>query len=116
MNGSIRRVALFCLVLILAIGGQLAAKTGALRAAAGDIINPLLALSLLCLFTRAIVWTMLLRRERLVFAYPVMSLTYPFLLLLGYVLFDEPVTAGKIAGSMLVVAGVVTLSVSEARL
>ena len=113
---NVARALLFTAVLALAVSGQIAAKAGAIRAGAGNIVNPLLALSLLCLFTRAILWSALLRRERLVFAYPVMSLTYPLMLLLAFLVFDEPITAAKISGSVLVIAGVVVLAVSEARL
>ena len=116
MKRNSTRALLFAGVLILAVGGQLAAKAGALRAVAGDVLNPLLAVSLFCLFLRALLWTAVLRRERLVFAYPVMSLTYPLMLLLAGAVFGEPVTAAKIGGSLLVIAGVTVLAVSEVRL
>ena len=116
MRRRTARVLLFVGVLVLAVLGQLAAKAGALQASAGNIINVLLAASLLCLFARALLWTMLLRRERLIFAYPLMSLTYPLMLLFAHIVFEEPVTMGKVAGSFVVIAGVVTLSISESRL
>jgi len=109
------RIALFTAAVCLAAGGQLAAKEGALRAGAGALLNPFLVLSLFFLFARVLLWTALLRRERLVFAYPVMSLTYPLMLVLAFLVFGEPVTVGKIAGSPLVLGGVTLLAVSEAR-
>lgn len=115
MNRSLRRILLFTSVLSLAAVGQLAAKAGASRAAAGDVLNTLLALSLLCLLARALLWAVVLRRERLVFAYPVMALAYPMILVLAHMVFGEALTAGKAAGSLLVVAGVVLMAVAEAR-
>jgi len=109
------RLTLFAGVLVLAASGQLAAKAGALRAAAGDILNPLLALSLLCLVARGLLWLAVLRRERLVFAYPVMALAYPLVLLLARLVFDEPLTPGKGAGSLLIVAGVAVTALAEVR-
>jgi drug/metabolite transporter (DMT)-like permease len=116
VNRSLRRIVLFTAVLSLAAMGQLAAKAGALRAGAGDILNPLLALSLLCLLARALLWAVVLRRERLVFAYPVMALAYPMILVLAHLIFGETLTVGKAAGSLLVVAGVALMTVTEARL
>lgn len=115
MNRSLRRVGLFTTVLCLAAAGQLAAKAGAVRAGAGDILNAFLALSMLCLLARALLWAVVLRRERLVFAYPVMALAYPMILLLAHLIFGEALTAGKAAGSLLVVAGVAIMTVAEAR-
>lgn len=115
MNRSLRRILLFTAVLSLAALGQLAAKAGAGRAAAGDVLNALLALSLLCLLARAVVWAVVLRTERLVFAYPVMALAYPMILVLAHLVFGEALTAGKAAGSLLVVAGVAIMAVAEAR-
>lgn len=115
MNRNVTSVVLFAAALCLSAAGQLAAKAGALRAGAGDILNPLFALSLFCLLARGLVWTAVLRRERLVFAYPVMSLAYPLMLVLARFAFGEPVTAGKAAGSALVVAGVAVMALAEAR-
>lgn len=115
MKRTVIRLALFGGVLGLAAAGQLAAKAGALRAGLGQVLNPLLALSLLCLLARGVLWVALLRRERLVFAYPVMALAYPLVLLLALPAFGEPLTPGKAAGSLLVVAGVAVMSLAEAR-
>ena len=113
VNPKALRIALFGGVLALIAAGQLAAKAGALLAAAGRILNPLLVLSLLCLAARGVLWVAVLRRERLVFAYPVVALAYPLMLVLAHLLFGEPLTAGKAAGSLLIVAGVVVMSRAE---
>jgi len=115
MKRTVIRAALFAAVLCLNAGGQLAAKGGVLRAGAGRILNPLLMVSLLCLAARSLLWLVVLRRERLLFAYPVMSLAYPLVLLLAHLAFGEAVSPGKAAGSLLVVAGVFVLALAEAR-
>jgi drug/metabolite transporter (DMT)-like permease len=115
VNRTLRRIVLFSAVLPLAAMGQLAAKAGAVRAVSGNILNPLLVLSLLCLFARALLWAVVLRRERLVFAYPIMALAYPMILVLAHLIFGEALTVGKAAGSLLVVAGVALMTVAEAR-
>ena len=115
MNRNLRRVSLFAAVLMLATLGQLAAKAGALRAGAGHLLNPLLLLSLCCLLARALLWAVVLRRERLVFAYPVMALSYPVILVLAHLVLGESLTPGRAAGSLLLVSGVVVMALAEAR-
>jgi len=113
VNRALARLLLFAGVLALAVAGQLTAKAGALRAAAGQVLNPLFAASLACLLARGLLWLAVLRRERLVFAYPVLALTYPLMLVLARLVFGEPLTAAKAAGSALVVAGVAAMSLAE---
>ncbi len=42
-------------------------------------------------------------------AYPMQSLGYVFVMLAGYLLFKEPLTAGKLTGIGVIIAGVVIL-------
>jgi undecaprenyl phosphate-alpha-L-ara4N flippase subunit ArnE len=102
------RAARFGIVLVLVCCGQLAARAGALQSAAtGNPLNLLLAASYAALLGRGLLWVAVLRGERLSVAYPVLALAYPLILVLSAVLFGESISAGKIAGSALVVAGVV---------
>ncbi len=111
MEGWGARIIRFAAVLALAVSGQLAARAGALRAAASGVpLNLLLAVSVACLLGRGLLWVLVLRRERLVDAYPVLALAYPLVLALSALIFGEPLTAGKIAGSALVVSGVLLMS------
>lgn len=58
----------------------------------------------------AVVWLFALARLELSYAVPLASVTYIIVLAAGVMLFREPITAAKIAGTLLVAAGVVALS------
>jgi undecaprenyl phosphate-alpha-L-ara4N flippase subunit ArnE len=107
------RAARFGIVLILVCGGQIAARAGALRAAAGDVLNVFLLASYVALLARGLIWVAVLRGERLSIAYPVLALAYPLVLALSAWLFGEAVSAGKIAGTALIVAGVALVVAGE---
>lgn len=113
MDRSAIRIVRFSAVLLLAACGQLAAKAGALRAGAGDLLNPLLLASMVCLVARALLWAAVLRHERLLFAYPVMALSYPLVLGLAWIAFGEPVTPFKVLSSTLIVGGILVMAVAE---
>ena len=115
MRPARRSFVLLCVALALSAGGQLAAKGGANAASGGSLLNPLLGLTLLFLAGRALVWAAVLRRERLVFAYPFMALSYPLVLFLSSAIYGEALTIARVAGSLLVVAGVSLISVAEGR-
>ena len=75
-------------VLLLPLGimlaGQILAKlSGTVIASGGSIFNTFSFLSYTCLIGRGILWIFIIRRMRLVFAYPVMSLNYILVLLLS---------------------------------
>jgi drug/metabolite transporter (DMT)-like permease len=110
-----RRISSFAAVLALAVCGQLAAKAGASRALAGDIVNTLFLASLVCLGSRGVIWALILRRERLVFAYPIMTLVYPVVLVFSVLIFGESLTPGKAVGGALVLIGVAVLAAGESK-
>jgi multidrug transporter EmrE-like cation transporter len=58
-------------------------------------------------FGAAMVWMLAISRLDLNYAYPFMSLTFPSILLLSYLLFDEPVNVGKVVGVGFIVAGII---------
>lgn len=58
----------------------------------------------------AVIWLLALAKLELSYAVPLASITYVLVLLAGVMLFREPLTAAKIAGTLLVAAGVVALS------
>ena len=62
-----------------------------------------------------IFWMILHRRFKLSFIYPVLSINYFVALLLGRVLFGEPITVFKIAGSVVLVAGVFLILMSSQK-
>ena len=57
-------------------------------------------------------WMILHRRFKLSFIYPILSINYFIALFLGKSLFGEPITAFKIAGSVILVAGVLLILLS----
>ena len=60
-------------------------------------------------------WMILHRKFKLSFIYPILSINYFVALFLGKVLFDEPITAYKIAGSVILVAGVFLILLSSQK-
>jgi len=61
-------------------------------------------------------WFILHRKFKLSFIYPFLSLNYFFSLLLGKILFGEPITLKKIIGSVIIVAGVFIITLSGKKL
>jgi drug/metabolite transporter (DMT)-like permease len=58
----------------------------------------------------AVLWLFALAKAELSYAVPLASVTYILILLAGIVLFREPLTAAKAAGTLLIAAGVVLIS------
>ncbi len=60
-------------------------------------------------------WMILHRRFKLSFIYPILSINYFIALFLGKSLFGEPITAFKIAGSAVLMAGVLLILISSQK-
>lgn len=58
----------------------------------------------------AVIWLFALAKLELSYAVPLASVTYILVLVAGVVLFREPLTVTKIAGTLLVCMGVIALS------
>ncbi len=71
-------------------------------------LNPWVISCVLSAVLAMICWMLALSKFQLTYAYPFMSLTFVLVLVLGALLFREPVTAARVAGIALIVAGVVT--------
>lgn len=67
-------------------------------------------------FLRGVLWVFLLRKVKLVLAYPLMSVGYVLVLIVSFHLFDETLTIGKLAGALLIIAGVTAVSIGEMRI
>lgn len=74
-----------------------------------------LAVMLVSYAAKFLFWLILHRKFRLSFVYPVLSINYFVALILGRVLFDEPITAFKIAGSVILAAGVFLILLSSQK-
>ena len=60
-------------------------------------------------------WMILHRKFKLSFIYPILSINYFIALFLGKTLFGEPITAFKIAGSVILVLGVFLILLSSQK-
>ena len=60
-------------------------------------------------------WMILHRKFKLSFIYPILSIDYLIALFLGKSLFGEPITVFKIAGSAILVAGVLLILISSQK-
>jgi drug/metabolite transporter (DMT)-like permease len=59
------------------------------------------------LLTRGVTWFVALRFIPLSRAYPILSLTFPLILIISVFMFNEHLTIGKVLGSAAIVAGVI---------
>jgi multidrug transporter EmrE-like cation transporter len=74
---------------------------------AGLAVNPWMISVFVSVLAAAVTWGAALTRFELSFAYPFMSLSFVLVLLLSALFFSEAVTAAKVVGVALVVAGLV---------
>ena len=58
-------------------------------------------------FAAAMVWMLAIARLNLSYAYPFISLTFPSIMLLSYLLFNEPIKVGNVVGVGFIVAGII---------
>jgi multidrug transporter EmrE-like cation transporter len=114
---------------ILGVAGQLSLKHGVGVASGGGegeivhslsprsvfsflqaaVANKYVVLGFLCYLISAASWLVILSRVDLSFAYPMISIGYILVVVLSKYMFDEPVTGFRIAGTLLVCAGVFLL-------
>lgn len=105
-------------VLIFPLGimiiGQIFAKMSGLVIESGEsIINIYSLLSYICLLSRGLIWIFIIRRMRLVFAYPVMSLNYILVLLVSHFYFHEEILSSNLIGAGFITAGVILIGFGE---
>ena len=65
---------------------------------------------------RGLLWVFLLRRLKLVLAYPLMSVGYILVLFVSFQFFGESLTPGKIIGALLLMLGVTAVSCGEMKI
>jgi multidrug transporter EmrE-like cation transporter len=71
------------------------------------LTNPWIISSFAAAFGAAMVWMLAIARLDLSYAYPFMSITFPSILLLSYLLFNEPIKVGNIVGVVFIVVGII---------
>ena len=111
----------YFLVLIpitLIVLGQSLAKIGASNIylnnfSISQVFNIFIIGSFICLSVRGLVWLVLMRMFDLAFIYPFMSVSYILILIVSYLLFNEAITVGKIAGCCIISSGVFCIGLAE---
>lgn len=110
----------YILILILTISINLlsiiAGKYIGLNLSFSGILIFWLSVLAITYFFKFVFWLILHRKFRLSFIYPFLSLNYFISLLLGKILFQEPITLKKIIGSIIIVFGVFILSMSSKKM
>ncbi|HDQ13694.1 MAG TPA: hypothetical protein ENN41_02630 [Sediminispirochaeta sp.] len=97
--------------------GQVCAKLAGRSLGAPDLSTLLFATGTYLFFAlRGVLWVFLLRKVKLVLAYPLMSVGYILVLFVSVRFFQERFTPGKVAGALLVILGVTAVSHGEALL
>jgi len=102
---------LLILPIIFIIFGQTLIKLGAIRGA--GFFNIFVLVGYICLIMRGWIWIFIIRKIKLSTAYPVLSLTYIFILLISRFLFDERITRFNIVGTVLIITGIAFLGIGE---
>jgi multidrug transporter EmrE-like cation transporter len=74
------------------------------------LLNPWVISSLLAAVVAAFAWIAALSKLELSRAYPFVSASFVLVLILSAVLFDEPLTAPKLVGAVVIVAGLIIAS------
>ena len=73
------------------------------------LINPWVISSFLAFFFAGVSWMIAMSKFDLSYAYPFMSSIYVLMMAAGFLLFNEPVTSGKIIGTALIMVGLMFL-------
>jgi len=98
---------LVLLPLMLMVFGQIMFKMGS---AYGGFLNIFVITGYIALLSRSLIWIAVLRHLPLSFAYPVLSLSFVFILLASYYIFQEQLTFFKLTGCVLIIVGVSAIS------
>ena len=73
-------------------------------------LNPVVLLGFLAYFLSAALWLIVLTRNELSYAYPLLSMGYIVVVILSRVFFQEAVTATRLIGTLVICLGVVLIS------
>jgi len=77
------------------------------------LLDPFVLSSFAAALLGSFTWIAALTKFDLSYAYPFMSLSFVFVLLLSYYIFNEPLTINKLIGVLLIVGGLVIASRSN---
>ena len=77
---------------------------------AGVFLNPFVFGGLLLYFAAAMLWLLVLAKFEVSFAYPFVALGFVITAVAGWLLFNEPMSLSRVAGTLLICAGVVLVA------
>jgi drug/metabolite transporter (DMT)-like permease len=98
---------------IMLLGQVFAKLSGNYIGSGGSIINIYSFISYFCLISRGFLWIFIIRRMRLVFAYPVMSINYILVLIVSRFVFHEEILSTNLIGAGLISLGVIFIGIGE---
>ncbi len=107
-----KKYLLLFLVLAIMVFGQIMSKLGS---AQDTLLNIFIFLGYSALILRGVLWTFALKDVAISLAYPLLSLSFVLILGVSHLLFNEPLTVGKVVGSALIIAGVILTSMSKLK-
>ncbi len=104
--------------IILSVLGQFFLKRGVATTAISlnfnaiiqTLLSPLVLVGLFFYGMSAIIWLFVLQKFSLSVAYPSLSLSYIAVIVIGAFVFNEPLTWGKVFGSLLILLGVIFIN------
>ena len=110
----IRFVIIFIPILLAAIAqiilklgiGPTNTNSGLLDFFIKTLTSPLVLLGLLLYSLGAILWLIVLSREDVSFAYPLVSFAYVLAIFLSAVFLKEQITSGRVLGALVIMAGI----------
>ena len=79
--------------------------SGQLKYIGATLIDPYILSSFAAAFLASITWIAALTKFQLSYAYPFMSLSFVLVMIISYLLLNEPLTVNKVAGILLIAAG-----------
>ena len=74
------------------------------------LLNPWVLSGIVSTFLAGVSWMLAMTKFEISYAYPFVSLNYILVLGAGFLLFNESINAAKLAGSALVVLGVIVIA------
>ena len=91
------------------VGGAGALGADRIGFVLGLLMMPWVWVAFACTFLAGVMWMLTLARLDLTYAFPFTGITFLIVLLAGAFVFGEEVSIGRIAGTLLVVAGLIVV-------
>lgn len=123
----VKSVLLVIFSVVLGVGGQLSLKTGMNQVGriGGEFFSnpitvlmkiagtPIVVFGFFLYLISALVWLIVLSRENLSFVYPLIGMSYVFVIFFSRILFNEPVTLTRWIGTAVILIGVIIVTRSH---